>query len=190
MSLVVNTPFGPVTSTSIQWVEVKEYDKPLFATTTKYERNGGGGPIILNMGGDNVLFGVFEGFQFAEGTGVGSEHGGYVYENMTTEVLPEAREIDFQSDRAKRGLTFFRFRNLNDPLSGELVDIENLAAHFGEGYALQDGFLAITHQPVEEGRAEALLPWLATYEDDIFLDRNVYDRGTLAPSAIISGFER
>lgn len=192
LTLEVDTPAGPVSSTSLQWIEVKEYEKPLFATDTKFEFNGGGGPVILDMGDGNILFGVFEGFQFANSAYRNADlpASTYIYDIYTSDALPDPQLLDFGDEQIRRGISFFRFRDLNDPLSGEFVDITNLSAHFGEGYALKSAVFSITKQKTQESRVEALLPWVSTYEDAIIFDPDAYDYGFSSSGVIVAGFER
>ena len=44
------------------------------------------------------------------------------------------------------------------------VDPDDLAAHFGPGYALSSIKLAITDEPVTTGKVEAVLGWWEAYE--------------------------
>jgi len=51
------------------------------------------------------------------------------------------------------------FADINDPASVTRVDPDDLAAHFGPGYALSSITLAITDEKVTKGRVEAVLGW-------------------------------
>ncbi|MDP1699550.1 MAG: hypothetical protein Q8L53_01125 [Aestuariivirga sp.] len=55
--------------------------------------------------------------------------------------------------------TLTTFRDINDPESVEIVQPQNLAASFGQGYELRLASLQITDEPVSEG-IESLLRWL------------------------------
>lgn len=54
------------------------------------------------------------------------------------------------------------FEDNNDPTSVRVVDPDNLAASFGEGYALREATIAITEAPVTSGEVERVLGWLPT----------------------------
>jgi hypothetical protein len=56
--------------------------------------------------------------------------------------------------------TLVTFIDINNPKSVTKVDPSNLAATFGEGYALKSITLEITDEPVTKGRAEQVLLWL------------------------------
>ena len=62
------------------------------------------------------------------------------------------------------------FGDLADPASVALVDPDNLAASFGEGYALKRISVMLTDDPVTEGIGERL-GWLSDYYDKM-LDGN------------------
>ena len=52
-----------------------------------------------------------------------------------------------------------------DARADQPEDPDDLAAHFGPGYALSSITLAITDEPVTKGRVEAVLGWLEAYEN-------------------------
>lgn len=66
----------------------------------------------------------------------------------------EGRAFDVPRDRWP---TFVSFEDLSDPTSVFAVDPGDLAAVFGEGYALRDVTLEITREPVTTGVVEAAL---------------------------------
>ena len=57
------------------------------------------------------------------------------------------------------------FDDINDPQSVRRVDPGRLDEYFGPGYALKSIKLAITGDPVTEGRVDAVLGWLPEYYD-------------------------
>jgi hypothetical protein len=59
--------------------------------------------------------------------------------------------------------TVVTFPNIADPLSVTLVDPRDLAATFGEGFALQSAKIEITNDPITV-QISAVLPWLASFE--------------------------
>jgi len=54
------------------------------------------------------------------------------------------------------------FGDISDPTSVRLVDPDDLAAVFGEGFALREVTLEITDAPVTSGVVEGVLGWLPT----------------------------
>lgn len=189
ISLVVDTPSGPVNSTTVQWVEVKLYDKALFASSTQRKYDAGGGPIVLDMGDGELLFGILKLAQLAEYLyrDLGSMR--TVYETLDGTGLIEPRLIEFQYSNIKSKIIFFRFKDINDPASAELVDITDLAAIFGDGYALSSASLSITDAPIDADKLATILPWLATYDDAIMLDSIDKEPRFLDRFSITAGFE-
>ncbi|MDM8009898.1 MAG: hypothetical protein QUV08_02930 [Parasphingorhabdus sp.] len=66
---------------------------------------------------------------------------------------------------------FVRFTDRSDPRSLQLVDVENLAATFGEGYALKRITISITDEDVTENM-ENRLPWLSKHHGSL-IDKGV-----------------
>lgn len=56
------------------------------------------------------------------------------------------------------------FTDINDPTTVTQVDPANLAASFGPGVSLTSVTLAVTEDPVTEGRVEGVLGWLGSYK--------------------------
>jgi len=69
-----------------------------------------------------------------------------------------------------------------------LVDITNLAVHFGTGFALRSAHFEITQSQPLQGSAERVLPWLETHAGPVILLTENRDAGHLDARAIISGF--
>ncbi|MGL4489915.1 MAG: hypothetical protein ACRCU5_10785 [Rhizobiaceae bacterium] len=57
------------------------------------------------------------------------------------------------------------FTDVNDPKTVQLVDPANLAAAFGQGYALKSIKVEITDERVTEGEIDKLLRWIPDYFD-------------------------
>jgi hypothetical protein len=73
------------------------------------------------------------------------------------EALPHSGVLELAN---KRDWPWFvRFSDLNNPMSVELVDPENLAATFGEGVKLLRLTFQYTKEPLTTG-IEKILPWL------------------------------
>ncbi len=56
------------------------------------------------------------------------------------------------------------FADITDPTTVTRVDPANLAASFGPGVSLTSVTLAVTEDPVTEGRVEGVLGWLGSYK--------------------------
>lgn len=57
---------------------------------------------------------------------------------------------------------FVTFTDINDPTTVAEVDPTNLAATFGDGYALKDVAIESTDESVTDGKVEMLLNWLVS----------------------------
>lgn len=55
------------------------------------------------------------------------------------------------------------FGDINDPTSIALVDPQNMAQSFGDGYALKEALLEIATDPATSGQIDQVLPWLSSY---------------------------
>ncbi|MCG7495092.1 toxin-activating lysine-acyltransferase [Thalassobius sp. Cn5-15] len=63
------------------------------------------------------------------------------------------------------GLRWVGFEDYSDPKSVFVVDPADLAASYGEGYALTRLTLQITDDPLTQGEVEKVLGWLRGYEE-------------------------
>jgi hypothetical protein len=79
-------------------------------------------------------------------------------------TLPPDRSLPLLSRGSPKRLSnypqFVRFADRSDPRSLQLVDVENLAATFGEGYALKRITISITDEDVTNN-IEKRLPWMS-----------------------------
>ena len=72
----------------------------------------------------------------------------------------EGRVFDVPRDRWPM---FVSFEDVGDPASVFAVDPDDLAAVFGDGYAVERLTVGVTDQPVTEGVVEAVLRWLSDW---------------------------
>ncbi|WP_417411863.1 hypothetical protein [Hoeflea sp.] len=79
------------------------------------------------------------------------------------------------------------FADIDDPASVARVDPDDLAAHFGPGYALSTITIAITDEPVTKGRVEAVLGWI---DSDEILKNPVWSGLSSLAQTAISGLKR
>ena len=78
------------------------------------------------------------------------------------------------------------FGDIDDPTSVTLVDPDDLAATFGEGYALRRITLQITDEPVTTG-IEKRVGWISGYRNRTFAG-NRYARDNSLADSLTSGF--
>lgn len=76
-------------------------------------------------------------------------------------LIPEAVQITPELYLSE----WVTFENINDPVSVKLVDPNDLAATFGEGYSFKEMTLEITNEKVTEDKINLLLAWLSEYSE-------------------------
>jgi hypothetical protein len=167
LEIVVATPKGDLRASTVQRVEVTS-DSALFR---KFIHDSGrratihGEALVLKVSGDRFLFVLLPDPHLAERTlevprDLGSKH---LYEAIQSgigqppvKIAPEWRPL------------IVTFTSLSDPKSMELVDPENFAASFGDGYDLTSLTLSIVDAQPTEHQIKQLLPWLEALAHDQF----------------------
>ena len=74
------------------------------------------------------------------------------------------------------------FTDIADPKTVQRVDPDDLAAQFGPGVRLKAVTLAVTEEPVTEGKVAAVLGWLGPYPEPALMPRD--GRSTNIPLAM------
>ena len=99
------------------------------------------------------------------------------YKQQTDKLIALRELIEVELPSLADGDTYFnrmrqlvRFRNIDDPMTVEQVDPDNLSASFGKGYALKRVTYQVTNDPVTKG-IDKRLPWLSKYPEPS-LDKN------------------
>lgn len=137
-----------MTASADQLVVAHHYNPRLFATITEVVREHRGDPVILNFGDGNVLFVVLTHY-FAEAVFRDFQPRRKTFEAFTASPPMEPRVVDLSDGRVARNIHFFRFKDLTDPSSVELVDANDLAASFGPGFALTKAVFSVRAVDIE-----------------------------------------
>ncbi len=119
-----------------------------------------GEAVVVELPDDRYLFALLTYDVFDTGRVFHDLVGGVVTE---PEKGWASRIGDVQEVRAmdrKDYPTLVTFTDITDPKTVKEVDSENLAAAFGAGISLKRITLAITEEPVTEGKVESVLRWL------------------------------
>ena len=166
--LHIDTPNGTIQADTVLRLVKTRYRRPLFATDTIWQVKFAGESLAVRLG-DRWLTMALNPSRFAA-----------AYDTIVT---PDVRHV---SDARRRlflearhrlkaiqssvGQTFdlppgnypdlVGFSDIRDPATVFEVDPDDLAATFGEGYALEKVTLMVTEEPITEGVIETLLPWL------------------------------
>jgi hypothetical protein len=160
-TVTVTTPRGERSGSAV--VQVSWKDNPdLFPDAPDLHYDVRGEATVVDLGDGKHLFALISG---AERRGLGVFGGREELPRFTNSLLPlvkataesrgESREL-----AAAQYPLLVTFADIDDPASVARVDPDDLAAHFGPGYALSSITLAITDEPVTKGRVEAVLGWL------------------------------
>ena len=153
--LVVETPEGEVVGRSVQAVEATYY-KQSMGNEVSYKLTGEA--VVADLGEGRYLFALLGSGGWAEG----------VYRDLGYRPAVY-RAIKRQKGEAPRVLTekqyprLVTFGDVSDPATVQAVEPCDLAATFGEGYALKEVTFGITREPVTEGEVEKVLGWWCDY---------------------------
>ncbi|WP_120502302.1 hypothetical protein [Roseovarius sp. EL26] len=159
ISAVIDTPQGPVTASSVQAVEVRYYPDGMFLATTERSYDLRGEAVVADLGEGRYLFVLIGGDEMAE-----RAYWDLKGDGSRGDLLKAIRR---QRDKGARPIpprnrpTLVTFADINDPATVAQVDPDDLAATFGEGYALRSLTIEATRDPATVGQVETTLQWIA-----------------------------
>ncbi len=178
LTVTVETPAGERTGRTVVEVGAWFGQQPLSANEVSYEVTGEATAVEVAPG--RWLFALLGGSQeryaCAVGSAMGWQDGPWVRNSPVPEAEQRRRgewlaEVPRQVGRPPVALPerclpqLVTFDNLADPASVREVNPDNLAATFGPGVRLAGATIAVTEEPLTEGRVGGVLPWLATIGD-------------------------
>ena len=154
INVVIDTPQGPVTASSVQAMEVRYFPDGLFLSGVERNYDLTGEAAVADLGDGRYLFALIGNNNMAERTyrdlkGDGST--GDLLKRIRRQKGKPAREM-----RRRDWPQLVTFADVNDPATVMAVDPDDLAATFGAGYALNRMTIEITWGPETEGRVESL----------------------------------
>ena len=163
-TVTVMTPEGVRSGSAVARVSWK--DSPDFlpdAPHLHYEVRGEA--TVVDLGNGKYLFALIKG---AERRGLAVFGGQNELPRFTNSLLPLVKTTAASRGESSEVPPIHRpllvtFGDIDDPASVARVDPDDLAAHFGPGYALSSITLAITDEWVTRGRVEAVLGWWCDY---------------------------
>ncbi len=154
------TPAGPVSAAVVQGVRIRYYPNGLFATGTEVESRLTGEALVVDLGAAlgprRYLFALLPNAGIAQS----------VFHELRGHKMKRGAYLGLIRDQLGKeptafdGLRWVGFDDVADPTSVFAVDGANLAASYGEGYALTRLTFQITDVPLTEGRVEEVLGWL------------------------------
>lgn len=163
-TVTVMTPEGQRSGSAVLKVSWKDGPDLLpDAPHLHYEVRGEA--TVVDLGGGKYLFALING---AERRGLAVFGGQAELPRFTNSLLPLVKTTAASRGESSEVPPIHRpllvtFADIDDPASVTRVDPDDLAAHFGPGYALSSITLAITDEPVTQGRVEAVLGWWCEY---------------------------
>ncbi len=171
ITVVVETPAGDMSGSSVISVIATGGGKRVAADGPNSSSKVTGEATVVDLGGGKILFALLKsngnGFsgnaqhiaEFAFCTSQQMSPGEACFAHLRD--LPLGTATQLKPDNYPMLVTF---TDINDPNSVKLVDPENLAATFGEGYALKSISVEITDETESEGAVEKVLGWIERYE--------------------------
>jgi len=159
----VSTPTGLVTAAVVQGMKITYYPNGLFATGTETDPKLTGEALVVDLGAElgprRYVFALLPGPGLARSVfhdlRVGRMDTGTFLGLIEDQIGKTPTKID--------GLRWVGFEDFSDPKSVFAVDPENLAASYGEGYALTRLTLQISDEPLTRGEVEKVLGWWCEY---------------------------
>lgn len=161
ITLSINTPDGPKSASSVQRAYL---DKTLPNWMVPIEASG----AQVTLSGEAVVLEIAPGryvFVLLKSTPLAWQ---VFYPKVTPLVLKDKMAAATGQTRELTRHQYpllVTFGDINDPASVSHVDPQNLAASFGPGYSLDAITMAITDEPVTEGKVEKVLGWWTQYVD-------------------------
>jgi len=179
MTVVIDTPDGPVSGSSVSAVRWKEH--AIKAQGMGWSLKVTSEAVVVDLGPSasrpRYLFALLKGAGTTEYMGSVAAAS---LSGRKGRVIDEAlfAQIKNRQGAAAKPIAVPRiqypllvtFDDIEDPASVKQVNPDNLAASFGPGYALSSITLAITDETVTQGRVEAVLPCLK--EDEVCIPLN------------------
>lgn len=165
LSVQIQTPAGPVSASSVQAMEALFFPDGLALSGNEVDYDLTGEAVVADLGQGRYLF-VLMGPDYLARRSFGD------LRVKSDDLGDFFRKIERQAGKVLRDVPhkywpqMVTFDDIADPATVREVDPDDLAASFGGGYALQGLSVAITDEPVTEGRVEEVLGWLARYREN------------------------
>jgi hypothetical protein len=172
VTVMVETPEGIKSGSSVQhieWIGGTSWGRPNGGNASSKTQ---GEAVVVDLGNGRVLFALLK--------GDGTSHMGQAA-TIAQFALCKSGEMSpgavcfSKMHNAGSGLSadlkpgnlpmLVTFDDMNDPKTVKLVAPKNLAATFGEGFALKSISVAITDEKVAQGTVGNVLGWLPDYYD-------------------------
>lgn len=175
MTISVETPDGIKSGSSVVQIDVEIGNRELSRKTagSGVGWKVRGEAVVVDLGGGRYLFALLKGaggYQSAPGRNALFAFADMKKYDPGKDILPVAdvaatkRNVPVELP-AKSWPLFVTFADINDPKTVKRVDMDDLDAAFGAGYALKSITLEITDEPVTKGVVEGVINWLSQYPE-------------------------
>ena len=175
LTVTVETSAGEVSGSSVTAVTLRDYTTGIFVLPDARRLQGevSGEAVVVEVAPGRYLF-VLLG---------GAGHWAYAAFDFGPEKNYVAAMRQFKAQREETPLPLpekayplmVTFDDINDPKSVRRVDPDDLAASFGPGVSLKAVTLAVTEEPVTEGRVEAFSFWPTLKKQITFSGLQMFD---------------
>jgi hypothetical protein len=157
LTLVIDTPAGEVTGSSVIEVRASFYENGMAFTNTELTRSLTGEATVVEVLPGRYLFALLGGnegliFDVAKDHFTGSDRGAWL------RAIPDLTgPVAIPTDELPLLVTF---DDITDPLTVRQVTPADLDSVFGPGVSLAAATLEVTDEPMMTGRVEEVLKWL------------------------------
>lgn len=157
LTLIIDTPQGQVTGSSVIEVRVRFYDGGEFLSGTEVIYDLTGEAAVVEVLPGRYLFALLGDSEERFAAAAKDRFQGLRRGEWMKEIPKQTEPVTLTGPLIPMLVTF---TNINDPKTVALVDPADLEASFGPGVSLKAATLEITEEPVTEGRVERSLVWL------------------------------
>jgi hypothetical protein len=155
MTVIVDTPYGERSGSSVTEVVAHYGQLPLSASEVSYELHGEA--VVVEISPNHFLFALLGEDLKLLAARVWKD----ALPALTRDWLPKINSINSIRDVPKNYYPLLvTFDNNDNPLSIQRVQPDNLDQQFGRGTSLKSIRLEITREPVTAGRVQYILKWL------------------------------
>ncbi len=162
LTLVIDTPSGEVTGSSVAAIRVNFYEDPPPLTSTEVEYGVTGEATMVEVVPGRYLFALLGGSEQRFYAATQDRFGRMTRGEWLREIPKQTEPVSLLPGYVPMLVTF---DDVTKPETVREVDPADLAAVFGAGVRLKAATLAITEEPVTEGRVKGVLGWLGPYPE-------------------------
>lgn len=161
LTLVIETPKGEVSGSSVIEVRVEFYDPPQIMSGTEVEYDLTGEAALAEVLPGRYLFALMGDSEELFAAAAKDQFKGMTRGEWLRGIPRQTIPVTLTGDLIPMLVTF---DDITKPETVREVDPEDLASVFGDAVRLKSVTLEITREEVTEGRVEGVLVWLCNYK--------------------------